>query len=54
MQPHAVGGPPVVDNIELRCRARNVHEAEQFFGRRWPLLARESGGWAPLVQPNGM
>ena len=42
VQPHAVGGPPVVDNIELRCRAHNVYEAEQFFGRRWPLLAREA------------
>lgn len=54
VRPHAVGGPPAVDNIELRCRAHNVHEAEQFFRSRWPLLAREAGGWAPLAQGNGM
>ena len=53
VKPHAVGGPPIVDNIALRCRAHNVHEAEQFFRSRWPLLARETGGWALPAQPNG-
>ena len=43
VEPHAVGGSPAVDNLELRCRAHNVHEAEQYFGSRWPLLAREAG-----------
>jgi hypothetical protein len=35
--PYAVGGRPTVDNIELRCRAHNGYEAEQFFGpcRAW-------------------
>jgi hypothetical protein len=32
--PHAVGGPPTVDNIQLRCRAHNLHEARLFFGDR--------------------
>jgi hypothetical protein len=30
--PHAAGGPPTVDNIELRCRAHNGYEVERFFG----------------------
>jgi hypothetical protein len=54
VRPHAVGGPAVAENIELRCRAHNVHEAEQYFRSRWPLLARETGGWAPLAQAYGM
>ena len=35
--PYAVGGRPTLDNIELRCRAHNGYEAEQFFGpcRDW-------------------
>jgi hypothetical protein len=37
-EPYAVGGEPTVDNIQLRCRAHNGHEAELFFGstRRGP------------------
>ncbi|HEY8147986.1 MAG TPA: HNH endonuclease signature motif containing protein [Vicinamibacteria bacterium] len=35
--PYAVGGRPTLDNIDLRCRAHNGYEAEQFFGpcRAW-------------------
>lgn len=29
---HALGGPPTVDNIRLRCRAHNTLAAEQIFG----------------------
>ena len=32
IEPYAVGGAAVVENIELRCRAHNVYEAELFFG----------------------
>jgi len=42
LQPYAVGGQAVVQNVELRCRAHNLHEAEQYFGRRLPLLVRET------------
>ena len=28
VKPHAEGGPPTVDNIELRCRAHNGYEWE--------------------------
>lgn len=30
--PFAVGGRTTVDNVELRCRAHNQHEAQQYFG----------------------
>jgi hypothetical protein len=40
--PYARGGPSVVDNIELRCRAHNAFEAELDFGPRVPALVRET------------
>jgi hypothetical protein len=43
VEPYAVGGQAVVQNVELRCRAHNVHEADQYFGSRLPLLVREMG-----------
>jgi hypothetical protein len=30
--PHAAGGEPTVDNIELRCRRHNDYEARAYFG----------------------
>jgi hypothetical protein len=42
VEPYAVGGPAVVENVSLRCRAHNVHEAEQYFSDRLPLLLREA------------
>ncbi len=30
--PRGVGGPPTVDNIQLRCRAHNGHEVDVFYG----------------------
>ena len=42
VEPHAAGGPPTVENIQLRCRAHNIHEAEQYFHTTLPLLAREA------------
>ena len=38
VKPHAVGGGASLENIELRCRAHNVYEAQLFFGHD---LARE-------------
>ena len=32
VRPYADGGATVVENLELRCRAHNVHEAEKYFG----------------------
>jgi hypothetical protein len=43
VEPYAAGGAATVENIELRCRAHNVHEAEEYFGRRLPLLVKECG-----------
>ncbi len=39
--PYASGGPPTVDNIQLRCRAHNGYEAELDFGPRDPSIVRE-------------
>ena len=47
VRPYADGGATVVENLELRCRAHNVYEAEQYFGGRWPLLVREDS--APFL-----
>ena len=46
LQPYATGGLTVLENLELRCRAHNLYEAERYFGDRLPLLARESAGAA--------
>ena len=42
VEPHAAGGPASVENIQLRCRAHNIHEAEQYFRTTLPLLVRET------------
>jgi HNH endonuclease len=42
VRPHADGGGANVENIQLRCRSHNGHEAEQYFGTRCPLLVREA------------
>lgn len=39
--PYAVGGPPTVDNIQLRCAAHNAHEAKGYFGAEAVAAARE-------------
>jgi len=31
VQPHAVGGEPTVENVQLRCRRHNAHEARAYF-----------------------
>ena len=35
--PFARGGPTMVENLELRCRAHNAYEAEREFGARVPV-----------------
>lgn len=39
LKPFAAGGASTVQNLELRCRAHNVYEAEKVFG---PWTAREA------------
>jgi 5-methylcytosine-specific restriction endonuclease McrA len=39
--PFADGGQATADNIQLRCRAHNAYEADQYFGHS---LVRERGG----------
>lgn len=36
VEPYAVGGAATVENIALRCRAHNAHEAQLFFGSGRP------------------
>jgi hypothetical protein len=40
VEPYAVGGAATEENIELRCRAHNMHEARLFFGAD---VVREAG-----------
>jgi hypothetical protein len=44
-QPFAVGGQATVEDIELRCRAHNVYEAQLFFTVTWRgrLMSTRSG-----------
>jgi hypothetical protein len=44
VEPYAAGGAATVENIELRCRAHNAHEAHLFFGP--DLVREERAGWA--------
>ena len=40
--PYAAGGEAAIANLELRCRAHNAYEAEQYYGPRLaPLLPDE-------------
>lgn len=39
--PHAAGGAPTADNIQLRCRAHSGYESERYFGRRQAAAVRE-------------
>jgi len=43
VKPFGHEGPATVENISLRCRAHNVHEAEAIFGRYDPPAVRERG-----------
>jgi hypothetical protein len=53
VQRYADGGATVVENLELRCRAHNMYEAEQYFGDRLPLLAREAGAAYVIATRSG-
>jgi hypothetical protein len=39
--PNARGGEATVENIQLRCRAHNAHEAGLDFGRRALVSSRD-------------
>jgi 5-methylcytosine-specific restriction endonuclease McrA len=47
LHPYALGGPPTVDNLALRCRRHNAYEAELTFGPFGASPVRE-GAYAPL------
>ena len=41
VKPFAAGGNASLTNIELRCRAHNLYEADDYFGIREPLISWE-------------
>ena len=43
VEPYAAGGAATTENIQLRCRAHNVYEAELFFGT--DLVREERARW---------
>jgi hypothetical protein len=47
VEPYAAGGRGTVENIELRCRAHNAYEAQQFFGHG--LVREHRACWGRLV-----
>jgi 5-methylcytosine-specific restriction endonuclease McrA len=49
--PYAAGGATTADNLELRCAAHNRYEAEQYFGREFPMFVREE--WEPEIWSGG-
>ena len=53
--PFADGGETTSSNIELRCRAHNAYEAEQWFGPpREPLLREQRSEYSiDLASPSG-
>jgi 5-methylcytosine-specific restriction endonuclease McrA len=51
VSPHAMGGRTTAENLELRCRAHNIHESEQCFA---PMWVRERPGvdvWTARTRP---
>jgi 5-methylcytosine-specific restriction endonuclease McrA len=51
--PFADGGPAVVENIQLRCRAHNQYESERWFGTQHRPVVRECrdvSGWSNSVR----
>ena len=52
IRPYAAGGGPTVENLELRCRAHNLHEAGHYFRGRLPLLREAKAKYTtPLLHP---
>src|SRR5215208_5280183 len=53
--PHALGGPPTVDNISVFCSAHNAHTARQVFGEAFiaekrPVRPSRDKPTAPAVE----
>jgi 5-methylcytosine-specific restriction endonuclease McrA len=46
--PFARAGPTTIQNLELRCRAHNAHEAELEFGARMPVGGKSARPAATL------
>jgi hypothetical protein len=49
--PYAAGGATTAENLELRCAAHNRYEAEQYFGRGFPMFVREERERRHWIRP---
>ena len=50
VEPYAAGGAATVDNVQLRCKRHNAHEASLFFGNSSdPAIVKEARLTSPLV-----
>ena len=55
--PFADGGAATVDNVQLRCRAHNQYESEQWFGTQNPPVVRECrdfSSWSNSVRTESL
>jgi hypothetical protein len=43
IEPYADGGPTSVEDLSLRCRAHNAHEATRYLGDRYANVGDTSG-----------
>ena len=51
--PFAVGGATTVENLQLRCRSHNAHEADVFFGSDTDSVRTELLENADVLSPAG-
>ena len=51
VEPYAAGGAATAANLQLRCRAHNAYEAEQYFGPQQPSLVRETAPGFGAARP---
>jgi 5-methylcytosine-specific restriction endonuclease McrA len=51
--PYALGGPPALANLGLRCRRHNVYEAEQVFGPGSSLIRKPRSAYGDRSRTTG-
>jgi 5-methylcytosine-specific restriction endonuclease McrA len=50
--PYALDGPATPENLQLRCRAHNAYESEQYFGSMWVRERGDLDAWAVQLGPD--
>jgi 5-methylcytosine-specific restriction endonuclease McrA len=51
VHPDALGGPPTIENLTLRCQVHNALAAEQDFGREFMQAKRRGGSKGVRIHP---